>query len=266
MFHCYPVWVQSDSGTPTILQSSVLLKAGFRHGFFTRNGGISDGPFRSLNLASNTGDALANVTANRRVAEQALGLAADKLYFLSQVHGVHAVEMLGAESFEQVVRVEGDATLTGVADIGCGVRSADCGTILLGDERSGRVAAIHAGWRGVVLGVIEAATAALRGNRPAKLIAAVGPHIQRCCFEVGEDVAAQLAACSSLGQSIVDRSRARPHVDLRRLMRSKLEALNVELIEDVGGCTVCEPSLYFSFRRDGQASGRLLSAIVARTG
>lgn len=265
MFHCYPTGVQTDSGKPTILQSSALLKAGFRHAFFTRHGGVSEGPFRSLNLASNTGDELANVSANRRIAEKALGLAADKLFFLSQVHGIHSVELLGGESFEKVVRLEGDATLTGLSEVGCGVRSADCGTILVGDERSGRVAAIHAGWRGVVLGVIESAIHALRANQPSQLIAAVGPHIQRCCFEVGDEVAQQLAACSSLGQAVVDRSRARPHVDLRRLMRSKLEALDVQTIEDIDGCTVCEPSLYFSFRRDGQASGRLLSAIVART-
>jgi YfiH family protein len=135
----------------------------------------------------------------------------------------------------------------------------------LGDRETGAVAAIHAGWRGVACGVVGAAVEALREltGRRGDLLAAIGPHISVRAFEVGEDVAAQLAAASD-ARGVVERTAARPHVDLRRIVRAQLLGGGVapSAVDDVLGCTVSEPQRFFSFRRDGEKSGRHLAAIV----
>jgi YfiH family protein len=256
-------------GVP-ILQSPQLLAAGFRHAFFTRLGGVSSGEYASLNFAASTGDEPEHVAANVERAGAALGVPTARVHFLSQVHGVETLLVDERDDRDEVVHRVGDALAArGGADLACGVRSADCGTLLVGDPVSGAVCAIHAGWRGTVRGVVPAALARLRdlaGPR-AQLIAAVGPHIKPCCFEVDDDVAAELAACSSAAERAVRRSPgAKPHVDLRAILHAQLVAAGVaaDRIDDVRGCTVCDPERFFSFRRQGARSGRLLSAIVPR--
>jgi YfiH family protein len=168
-----------------------------------------------------------------------------------------------------VVREVGDITLARAAGVGCGVRSADCATVLAGDRRSGAVVAIHSGWRGTVGRAAIEGVAALRrlAGEGADVVAAIGPHIEACCFEVGDDVAAELAGCSTVGAAATHREvGARPRVDLRRILHAQLEEAGVapDAIDDVRGCTVCDGARFFSYRRDGQRSGRLLSAIVSR--
>lgn len=252
------------------LRSRLLTEAGFHHAFFTRQGGVSGPPWASLNFAASTGDSLENVRQNLAMAGALLGEAPERIYFLSQVHGT-AVEVLeGDEDRTEVVLREGDVTASMAPRVVCGVRSADCATLLLGDRRTGAAAAVHAGWRGTVAGVVASAVAALRGLTGAELdlVVAIGPHIERCCFEVGEEVAAELAACSSLGERAVARGpRAeKPKVDLRAILEAQLASLGVREIDHVRGCTVCERARFFSYRREGQVSGRLLSAIAVRSG
>lgn len=256
------------------LESPLLGQAGFRHAFFTRVGGVSSGPFRSLNLAVNTGDDPAAVAENRRRVAGALAVPEGRVFFASQVHGVDSVVVDGSEPYESFGLRRADAAVArpprgGAPPFAIGVRSADCGTILIGDRTTGAVCAIHAGWKGTVLGVVEAGVEALRALLGAKgdLVASVGPHIERCCFEVGDDVAAELAACSALGEAAVVRGpAAKPHVDLRAILEQKLCTLGVEraAIDHVRGCTVCDEARFFSYRRDGQKSGRLLAAIVPK--
>lgn len=231
---------------PFALQSPLLRQAGFPHGFFDRRGGVSSPPWDS--------------------SARALGVTVERLYVLSQVHGTACRVVSGAEAREEVLRAAGDVLLSRAPGVACGVRTADCVPVLVADERSGAVAAIHSGWRGTVANVTRAAVAALRGlaGHEAALVAAIGPHIQACCFEVGDDVAAELAACSRVGEACVLRGEGRPRVDLRRIVRAQLEAEGVSAIDDVMGCTVCEPARFHSYRRDGAKSGRMLSAIVVR--
>lgn len=258
------------------LQSPLLLEAGFRHAFFTRLGGVSLPPWDSLNFAAGVGDDPAAVAENVRRAEQALGLAPGRLYFLSQVHGTAFRALEGTEGWDEVVRSVGDITLSAAAGVGCGIRTADCVPILLADRRTGAVAAVHSGWRGTASRVAVTGVRALReligaaGAEP-ELIAAIGPHIEACCFEVGDDVARELAAASSAGESAIRKPANqaepnKPHVDLRRIVRAQLEECGLEpsAIDDVPGCTVCDKERFHSFRRDRDRSGRLLSAIVAR--
>jgi YfiH family protein len=248
------------------LESALLRRAGFRHAFFTRRGGVSTGAYESLSFSIAAGDTPDNVRQNLERAGAALDVDSQRIHFLSQVHGRVARTLDGSEVQSALINVEGDALLSRVPELACGVRSADCVPVLLADRRSGAVAAAHAGWRGAVQGVVSAAVDALRALVPnPELIAVIGPHISLDAFEVSEDVAETILS-ASLDPKIVDRTRLKPHVDLRRMLRAELrsQGLDDAAIDDVWGCTVLEPERFFSFRRDGKASGRHLSAIVPR--
>ena len=250
---------------PVSLQSPLLARAGFRHAFFTRVGGVSRGPYESLSFSLSVGDDREHVAENFRRAAESLGIRAERIYYLSQVHGRQTRVADGKEPAESFLRHEGDAVIARGGELACGVRSADCVPILMGDRETGAVAAIHAGWRGVARGVVGAAVEALREltGRGGDLLAAIGPHISLRAFEVGEDVAAELEAASD-ARDVVERTAARPHVDLRRIVRAQLvgAGLSPSAVDDVFGCTVTEPERFFSFRRDGAQSGRHLAAIV----
>ena len=249
------------------LVSPLLEEAGFRHAFFTRRGGVSTGPYESLNFSLGVGDREENVRENLARAARALDVATGRIFFLSQVHGADVHVLAGDESHDEILHRRGDALIGASPDAACAVRIADCAPILLADRRTGAVAAVHAGWRGTVAGVVASAIRTLResAGESADLMAAIGPHISLEAFEVGEDVARQLAAASP-DADVVDRSRAKPHVDLRRILRSQLRAQGLERdsIDDVPGCTVLDEDLLFSYRRDGKKSGRHLAAIVPR--
>jgi len=260
-----------------VLRSRVLSALGIAHGFNLRTGGLSEGPYASLNLGRSVGDLPERVEQNHRRFAAAVGYAPDALYETSQVHGaaVHVVDagrQAQAERPPRSVRaIEADALIAPAGGLAVGVRVADCVPLLLLDTRSGAVAAVHAGWRGTVRGVVEAGVhnlLATGAGDPSALRAAALPHIRRCCFEVGDDVALELlAATPGRDLSVIDRSRPKPHVDLTAIVSAKLRALGVpaDAIDAVGGCTRCEPERFFSFRRDGKQSGRHLAVIVSRT-
>lgn len=257
-----------------VLRSPLLAALGVAHGFNLRTGGMSEGAYASLNLGRAVGDVPAHVAENHRRFAGAVGYADGALFETSQVHGagVHVVEAGSASGagVRDVRRIEADALVAPPGGLGIGVRVADCAPVLLYDVRSGAVAALHAGWRGTVAGVIEAGLTALLAHSSgdaSALRAAVLPHIRRCCFEVGEDVAQTLVEASpDRRDDVVDRSRSKPHVDLTAIIVQKLRARGVleGSIDVVAGCTRCEPERFFSYRRDGKQSGRHLAAIVSR--
>jgi YfiH family protein len=249
------------------LVSSSLSRAGFAHAFFTRRGGSSKSPFDSLHFGSAGNDA-ETLAANVRTAAASLGVAEQRLYVVNQVHGRDTAVVRGDEPRKHVLERRADVVVAKVGGVACGVKVADCVPVLIADLATGAVAAIHSGWQGTVANVVEAGVTALRKETgiAGDLVAAIGPHIEVCCFEVGEDVAAKLAALVP-GLDVVDRRRGeRPHVDLRAIVRAQLRALGIGIgaIDDVPGCTKCDAERFFSFRRDRETSGRLLAAIVAR--
>lgn len=243
------------------LRSKKLENAGFRHAFTTRAGGVSEPPFDALDFALLRDPE--KLRENQRRLAEAVGFDPSRLYQTKQVHGAVVLEAGGdRRAFEAN---EADAI---VAEPGTGravaVRVADCVPVLLADTASGKVAAVHAGWRGVVAEVIGAS---LRGMDPSNTIAAIGPSIGPCCFEVGADVGHTIAS-KTLPTAIArrDEARGKVYVDLRRGIRAQLVALGLadDAIEDVEGCTRCDATRFYSYRRDGDASGRLLGVIVAR--
>lgn len=248
------------------LESTLLCRAGFRHAFFTRHGGVSPEPFASLNFSVSVGDDPAHVAENIERAARRLGVSSAALSFLSQVHGAEVKVAHRATAL--ALRQEcGDAVISGELGVAVGVRVADCVPILIADPEGRKVGAIHAGWKGLVAGVVGAAVARLRAELPSegRILAAIGPHISLSAFEVSEEVAQELSRASS-DPGVVDwRAGARPHVDLRRLARAQLGGAGLADadIDDVAGCTVGDPSRFFSYRRDGAVGGRHLAAIVA---
>ena len=146
----------------------------------------------------------------------------------------------------------GDALLENTPGAVVAVKTADCIPILLVDERSRAVAAVHAGWRGTVARIAEAAVAAMRdrfGSAPADLHAAIGPGIGKCCYEVGPEVAARFG------------ERGRAHIDLAEANRRQLieAGVTARRIYASNLCTMCRPGEFHSFRRDREAAGRLYS-------
>jgi YfiH family protein len=225
--------VSPTTRTPRILTAPGLEKAGIRHVFPER--GVSDA-------------ALLDALGCREIAQ------------IRQVHGAVAVDADEAGA-------QADAIVGRRAGAAVGVRVADCVPVLVADEESGDVAAIHAGWRGVAGGVVRAGVELLArgahgsgGPGGRTLVAAIGPCIGSCCFEVGSEVAERLGF-------VVRRAGDKAFVDLRAAVRAQLLALGVDdrRIEDVPGCTKHEPRFH-SFRRDGKESGRMLAAIASRAG
>jgi YfiH family protein len=246
--------------------STLLTHAGFRHAFFTRRGGVSSGPYASLSFSVAAGDTEECVSANLERAADALGVTAARVYYASQIHGAEALLIDGSEDRRKVLFCEADALVGQNPETAVGVRMADCLPILIGDRASGSVAAIHAGWRGLVRGVIASGIGALRRKTgaPGDLVASIGPHITGSAFEVSEDVADDLWRASP-AEGVVERgSGPKPRVHLARIARAQLEEAGVapDAIEVVAGCTFGDRDDFFSFRRDGPKSGRHLAAIV----
>jgi len=253
---------------PSLYSSSELLtRAGFAHAFFTRRGGVSSGAYDSLNLSLEVGDRPENVAENRLRVARALGVAVEAVCVPRQVHGRDVLVVDGQQTAPRVATQPADAVVSDGIGVACAVRTADCLPILLADCETRRVAAVHAGWRGVVQNVIAATLEVFfdRGSRPEHLIAAIGPHISLAAFEVGEEVARELAAASRATGVVAARDGDKPHVALAPIVVAQLLDLGVprESVETLPGCTFTDQRSFFSYRRDGQKSGRQLSAIVS---
>jgi YfiH family protein len=236
-----------------LLTSPLLVSAGFSRGFSTREVDLQLG-------CDGYEENLARFAA-------AAGFDARALRQARQVHGARVID---AARYAPGDREEADALVGGGAEV-VGVRVADCVPILVAERTGGRVAAIHAGWRGAVAGVIAAGIEALHAPPGASLIAAIGPCIGACCFEVGSDVGDAIARAVGDEAVIARTSGEKSFVDLRRAARLMLVRAGVssDAIEDVAGCTRCEKSLFFSYRREGAGGGRHLAAIASssvRTG
>ena len=245
---------------PSLLVAKNLSNGGFSHGFSTRAGGVSEGPYATANFGK--GDDPARVAENVRRFANAVGFESDALRQVTQVHGARVVD--ASTLRDAAAREEADALVLRAGGRSearaVGVRVADCVPLLVGSRARG-VAAIHAGWRGVVAGVIDAARAALDAS---DAIAAIGPCIGPCCFEVGADVGERIASACGEPRVIARREGDKAFVDLRLAVREQLAMRGVTDVEDVPGCTRCDAVRFFSYRRDGEHSGRHLAAIALR--
>ena len=249
------------------LLTSDVLPASFRHGFTTRQGGVSVAQFSGLNLGKRWGDDPRNVLENQRRLRAAAGC--DEIHFATQVHGREVARVAAGAAIEATARTNADALATEAPRTCVGVYVADCVPIVIADVATGACAAVHAGWRGTVAGVLAATLADLAttwGTRPADVRMAIGPSIGPCCFEVGPEVVAAVETAfpdARAAGAIVARE-PRAHVDLWRLNQRAALAFGVPetQIEVAGLCTSCDRDRFFSFRRDRGQTGQMAAFIV----
>jgi YfiH family protein len=234
-----------------MIHAALLDLPGIRHGFFTREGGVSTGIFASLNCSGGSGDDLEKVAENRRLALAQLGLAADRLVLCYQVHSADVV--IVDQPWPLTDRPRADALVTKRKGLALGILTADCAPVLFADEQAGIVAAAHAGWRGAVSGVVEATIAAMQreGAAPARIKAVIGPCIGFASYEVGPEFPAPFLAQDPGNATFF---RAAPRVghhlfDLRAYVQARLAIAGVTNIAVTGGDTAAEPERFFSWRR-----------------
>ncbi len=217
-----------------------------------------------MNFSFGVGDDPESVNENLRRAGQCLGVEPDRICFVSQVHGRAVVELPANSQRRDVVSAEGDAVLAFGGALACAVRTADCVPILLADPAQWRRrgGALGLAWHGRQRR--RGATVQRLTTDPSRLIAAIGPHIEANSFEVGTEVANQLQATAPQLRVAIEQPSGNPHADLRALVEHQLKELGVAAIEHVFGDTFVDATRFFSYRRDGKKSGRLMSAIVPR--
>ena len=222
--------------------------AGLRIAFTTRRGGVSEGPFESLNVGGSSGDRPEAIEENRRRTFAALDIEGAPLATAGLVHGTGVAVVRGPGHSAGV-----DALITRERGLAIAITTADCLPIILALE--GFVGVAHCGWRGTAAGLpgrlVEAACEAA-GADPRGATAHLGPCIRPCCYEVGSEVARQFPA------SVVRGVEGRHRVDLAAAARLQLVDSGVppEAVFDTGACTCCAPDWYFSYRRDGSRYGR----------
>lgn len=232
-----------ESPFQRVREHIVIDLPGARALFTTRHGGVSGGPYESLNLGRWTDDDPVAVEQNRALLARELGVG---LAYGRQVHGAAVSRVDRAQpAGEDPAEADGQATATpGVAPL---VLTADCLPIAI--AAPGAVAMVHAGWRGLEAGVIAEGVRAVRElGGTGRLEAAIGPAAGVCCYEVGEDVHRRFR---SFGEGV----RSRAKLDLKSIARAQLGAAGVGRIHDVGLCTMCCGD-FFSHRRDGGVTGR----------
>ncbi len=255
----------ADNGV-TYYRSPVLAAVGIPHAFSTRVGGVSRPPFDSLNLGNPNGcavqDDVAQIAENYRLLQEACGLAGRHWCRVHQVHGAGVVFLNSVETSSPDEKADALVTTDPAAAIS--IRIADCVPILIGTVDGKIVAAIHAGWRGVIAGAIAAAVDVIRQNSDAKLLAAIGPCISGDAFEVGHEVAAEFQKAFGAKAPIIrPPGSAKPHVDLRQAVQLQLLELGLhpEHIDTTDRCTVRDVEEFYSHRRDNGVTGRMAAMI-----
>jgi polyphenol oxidase len=245
-----------------------------RAAFTLRIGGVSGGPYDSLNLGTHVGDSPAAVAENCRRVRETLRLPNEPVW-LQQVHGIQVVDIAapgsnaaGAVSQTGQAPSEppiADASVSRSAGYVCAIRVADCMPVLFASKDGSVIGAAHAGWRGLAGGVLEATIDRL-GVPPSHLIAWMGPSIGPENFEVGNDVRdAFFAADEDAASAFTPNARGRWQCDLYALARRRLQAIGVSGAFGGGWCTFAERDRFFSYRRDGQC-GRMAALIWMEPG
>lgn len=240
------------------------------HAFFTREGGVSRGVYASLNCGFGSSDDVEAVAENRARAAAALGLEPASLVTIYQIHSPRVTHV--TRPWLPADAPEGDAMVTKTRGIALGILAADCVPVLFADAEAQIVGAAHAGWRGALDGVLEAALAAMEslGAAREKICAAIGPSIGRDAYEVGPEFEARFReADAANARFFTPGARARHfQFDLPGFVATRLKQAHVENVEQLGLCTYADRLRFFSYRRATHRSetdyGRNLSAIALR--
>jgi len=224
---------------------------GIHHAFFTREGGVSNGLYASLNGGVGSDDRPVNVAENRARMAAALSVVPERLITAYQIHSPEVVvaEMPWSES----ERPRADGIVTRVAGLAIGISTADCGPVLFADSEARIIGAAHAGWRGALTGVLEATLAAMEklGAKRARIVAALGPTISQPNYEVGSDLVDRFLAADRDNMHFFAPADRAGHAqfNLPGYIATRLKRADVSEVEDLGYCTYADPARFFSYRR-----------------
>jgi polyphenol oxidase len=249
-----------NGGTGAVV-STVLEREGFLAAFTERGGGVSAAPYQSLNLGLHVGDRDDAVVENRRRAVAGLGVP--PFATAEQVHGAALArvgESRAGAGFEDRSEAlpEADALAVTRDRLPVAVLVADCLPIALASPPEGRLVAAHVGWRGLAAGIVQQAAGAF--DDPPRVLAAFGPAIGPCHYEIGEEVALAVATASGVGV-VTQRREGRLFLDLAETAERVLREVGVRRIDRAKLCTACEPARFFSHRRDGRTGRQALVAM-----
>ena len=246
-----------------------------QHGFSGRLGGVSEAPYKSLNMGLHVGDKPEDVWQNRQIFCQSLDAAAAKLVAPEQIHGDRIVRVTekdagrGAKVYAEAIAGT-DALITNVPGLPLLLCFADCTPVIFLDAEKKAVGIAHAGWKGTVAGIAAKTVARMTeefGSQPQDIIAGIGPAIGPCCYEVGEEVAAKFReAFPKEHEAVITSKNGRLHVNLweanrRQLLQAEILPEHIEMAE---ACTACEHQWYFSYRADGGRTGRMAALIALK--
>jgi YfiH family protein len=246
---------------------SILLQnyPGVTHAFTTRREGVSKQPYNSNNLAFHVGDKEKDVLLNHAALAKALGYDLDALIHMRQIHSDRVV--IVDETFTFDDPPECDALIAGIVNKPLMVMTADCTPLLLYDPHQHVIAAIHAGRAGAFKNIVAKSISKMREHfhsRPSDILAILGPSIGVCCYEVNETINDEAHALG-LGYAMQKRQN-KFYLDVNRILKAQLNASGVsyEHTEDLNRCTSCENNTFFSYRADGQQTGRMAGIIFMR--
>ncbi|MBF9234337.1 peptidoglycan editing factor PgeF [Microvirga alba] len=237
------------------------------HAFFTRQGGVSEGIYASLNGGLGSSDDPAKVAENRRRMAEDLNVAPNALISVHQIHSPDAVIVEGPWAAE---RPKADGMATAVPGIALGITTADCGPILFADPHAGVIGAAHAGWRGALTGVLEGTIEAMErlGAKREQIVAVLGPTISQAAYEVGPDFVTRFTDADAGYRRFFEPSERADHAmfDLPGFIGTRLEAAGIAEFTNLGLCTYSNEDYFFSYRRTTHRNepdyGRLISAIT----
>jgi YfiH family protein len=253
----------------SMLQAQSLSKlARIRHAFFARGGGVSQGVYASLNGGVGSNDAPERVNENRARMAAALGVPPDRLLTAYQIHSPDVV--VADKPWTRQTRPRADAIVTRTPALAIAISTADCGPLLLADAETGVIGAAHAGWRGALTGVIEAAIAAMEklGAERSRIAAALGPTIRQPNYEVGPEFVERFLAADADNARFFAPSDRAGHAmfDLTGYICDRVQRAGIVNFEDLGLCTYAEPERFFSYRRTTKLGepdyGRHINAIA----
>jgi YfiH family protein len=237
---------------------------GLLHGFMGRRGGNSVGPYAGLNVSYRVGDDNQVVSQNVCDVKHLVGIHDGKIVTMKQVHGDQLVEVK-AKALKETG--EADGMVTAGIGIHLGLLTADCVPILIVAPKHKIVAAVHAGWRGTLVGIAEKAIRLFEssyGVSPGEIEVALGPSIGACCYEVNDDVTGPLREkWGKIADAYIQTRDGKSFVELRSLNRAILESAGVpsKQIFQIGACTSCAADEFFSYRRERKETGRQISFI-----
>lgn len=247
--------------------SSLATLPGIRHAFFTREGGVSEGVYASLNGGQGSNDKPEHVAENRARMAAALDVEPARYITAYQIHSPDVI--VAEEPWTRETRPRVDAIVTRVPGIAIGVSTADCGPVLFADAEARVIGAAHAGWKGALTGVLEATIAAMEGlgATRANITAALGPMISQQSYEVGPEFVARFRAVKSDNERFFVPAMRADHAlfDLPGYIAASLARAGITRIEDLKLCTYADPR-FFSYRRSVHRAegdyGRHINAIT----